>query len=136
MDDLDLSAKWQARHPTHGSVGIRHLCANIVPGQRALTSGNGTFATDDNYSAAEAYERHFRESLERLHGEQRYRVFTDIERVSGRFPAALHNSASPTMTGTMWVSVGRTGSPAAWSACFVAAACRWCASRSAEECFR
>src|SRR6516225_1167038 len=51
-----------------------------------------------------------------------------------RSAAALHNSASPTITGTMWVSVGRTGSLAAWSARFVAAACRWCASRSADEC--
>jgi 5-aminolevulinate synthase len=64
-------------HPTHGSV---------VPGQRALTSPNGTFATDDNNCAAEAYERHFHDSLERLQGEQRYRIFADIERISrGQF---------------------------------------------------
>jgi 5-aminolevulinate synthase len=81
-------ASWQARHPTRGSAGNRHLYADIVPGQRALTSPNGTFATDDNNYAAEAYERHFHDSLERLHGEQRYRVFANIERISGRFPAA------------------------------------------------
>ena len=85
MVDLDESAGWQARHPTHGSVGNRHLCVDIAPGQRALTSSDGTFATDDNNCAAEVYERHFHASLERLHGEQRYRVFADIERISGRF---------------------------------------------------
>ena len=105
MDDLDVSARWQARHPTHGSVSNRHLCADIVPGQRALTSPNGTFATDHDYSAAEAYERHFRESLERLHGEQRYRVFADIERISGRFPAAKWRRSDGTVTEiTVWCS--------------------------------
>ena len=85
MDDLDVSARSQARHSAHGSVRNRHLCVDIVPGQGALTSPNGTFATDDNNCAAETYERHFRDSLERLRGEQRYRVFADIERISGRF---------------------------------------------------
>ena len=105
MDDLDVSARWQARHPTHGSVGNGHLYADIVPGQRALTSPNGTFATDDNNCAAEAYERHFHDSLERLHGEQRYRVFADIERISGRFPAAKWRRSDGTVTEiTVWCS--------------------------------
>ncbi len=30
----------------------------------------------------------FREALDRLHGERRYRVFADIERIAGRFPTA------------------------------------------------
>jgi len=34
------------------------------------------------------YERHFRGAVERLHAERRYRVFADIERISGRFPQA------------------------------------------------
>ena len=105
MDDLDVSARWQAQHPTHGSVGNRHLCADIVPGQRALTSPNGTFAADDNNCVAEAYERHFHDSLERLHEEQRYRVFADIERISGRFPAAKWRRSDGTVTEiTVWCS--------------------------------
>ena len=63
------------------------------------------FATDDNNCAAEAYERHFRDSLESLHGEQRYRVFTDIERISGRFPAAKWRRSDGTVTEiTVWCS--------------------------------
>ena len=109
MDDLDVSARWQARHPTHGSVGNRHLCVDIVPEQRALTSSNGssngTFATDDNNCTAQAYERHFHDSLERLHEEQRYRVFADIERISGRFPAAKWRRSDGTVTEiTVWCS--------------------------------
>ena len=105
MDDLDVLASWQARHPTHGSLRNRHLCVDIVPGQRALTSSNGTFATDDNNCTAEAYERHFHDSLERLHGEQRYRVFADIERISGRFPAAKWRRPDGTVTEiTVWCS--------------------------------
>ncbi len=34
------------------------------------------------------YERYFRGALDRLHSERRYRVFADIERISGRFPTA------------------------------------------------
>ena len=34
------------------------------------------------------YEAHFRTALDRLHGERRYRVFADIERIAGRFPTA------------------------------------------------
>ncbi len=34
------------------------------------------------------YESHFRSALDRLHGERRYRVFADIERIAGRFPIA------------------------------------------------
>ena len=34
------------------------------------------------------YESHFRHALDRLHGERRYRVFADIERIAGRFPVA------------------------------------------------
>ncbi len=105
MDDLDVSARWQAKNPTHGSVGNRHLCADIVPGQRALTSPNATFATRDNNCAAQAYERHFHDSLERLHGEQRYRVFADIERISGRFSAAKWRRSDGAVTEiTVWCS--------------------------------
>ena len=34
------------------------------------------------------YDGHFRAALDRLHSERRYRVFADIERISGRFPQA------------------------------------------------
>ena len=34
------------------------------------------------------YDAHFPTALDRLHDERRYRVFADIERISGRFPTA------------------------------------------------
>ncbi|TNC11433.1 5-aminolevulinate synthase [Methylobacterium terricola] len=34
------------------------------------------------------YQALFRGAIERLHGERRYRVFADIERINGRFPTA------------------------------------------------
>ncbi|MBR0713646.1 5-aminolevulinate synthase [Bradyrhizobium liaoningense] len=105
MVDLDVSARRQGRHPTHVSVGNSHLCVDIASGQRALTSSDGTFATDDNDCVAQGYERHFHDSLERLHGEQRYRVFADIERISGRFPAAKWRRSDGTVTEiTVWCS--------------------------------
>ncbi|PIK70777.1 5-aminolevulinate synthase, partial [Methylobacterium frigidaeris] len=36
--------------------------------------------------SATDYQALFRGALERLHGERRYRVFADIERINGRFP--------------------------------------------------
>ena len=105
MDDLNVSARWQARHPPRGSVGNRRLSADIVPGRGTLTPPDGTFATGDNNFAAEAYERHFQDALERLQEEQRYRVFTDIERISGRFPAAKWRRPDGTVTEiTVWCS--------------------------------
>jgi 5-aminolevulinate synthase len=38
------------------------------------------------------YERHFREALGALEAEGRYRVFADLERRAGTFPAALHHA--------------------------------------------
>jgi 5-aminolevulinate synthase len=105
MDDLDVPASWQARHRPHGNVSSRLLCVDVVPGERALTPPNGTFAADDHNCAAEAYERHFHGCLERLHGEQRYRVFADIERISGRFPAAKWRRSDGTIREiTVWCS--------------------------------
>ncbi|RXH24188.1 5-aminolevulinate synthase [Bradyrhizobium nanningense] len=68
-------------------------------------SSDETFATAENNCVAKIYERHFHESLERLHGERRYRVFADIERISGRFPAARWRRSDGTITEiTVWCS--------------------------------
>ena len=55
--------------------------------------------------AGSGYERYFRGALDQLHGERRYRVFADLERISGRFPTA--SGASPTGKAaevTIWCS--------------------------------
>ncbi|MGV7031597.1 5-aminolevulinate synthase [Methylobacterium symbioticum] len=51
------------------------------------------------------YEVHFRGALDKLHGERRYRVFADIERIAGRFPAATWRRADgSTREITVWCS--------------------------------
>ena len=38
--------------------------------------------------AGAGYDRFFRDALDNLHSERRYRVFADIARISGRVPTA------------------------------------------------
>ncbi|GJD52574.1 5-aminolevulinate synthase [Methylobacterium crusticola] len=55
--------------------------------------------------SATDYQAHFRGALDRLHGERRYRVFADIERVAGRFPTALWRQSDGTSRAiTVWCS--------------------------------
>src|SRR5829696_161012 len=50
------------------------------------------------------YERFFTTALDQLRSERRYRVFADIERVAGRFPAALWHRPEGTREITVWCS--------------------------------
>ena len=55
--------------------------------------------------AGSGYERYFRGALDQLHGERRYRVFADIERISGRFPTAKWRQPEGKTTEiTVWCS--------------------------------
>jgi 5-aminolevulinate synthase len=55
--------------------------------------------------AGAGYDSFFRNALERLHSERRYRVFADIERISGRFPAARWRRPDGSVTEiTVWCS--------------------------------
>ncbi|MEK9279131.1 5-aminolevulinate synthase [Bradyrhizobium sp. ISRA442] len=73
--------------------------------KRALTRSTATFVRGAVNCAAETYEHHFRGSLERLREEQRYRVFANIERVSGRFPTAKWRRLDGSVTEiTVWCS--------------------------------
>ncbi|MCJ2015290.1 5-aminolevulinate synthase [Methylobacterium sp. J-076] len=55
--------------------------------------------------AGAGYDRYFRGALEELHSERRYRVFADIERISGRFPAAKWRRSDGSVTEiTVWCS--------------------------------
>ena len=55
---------------------------NTAPGKDTATYMPLRIRTGCNYDGM------FREALDRLHGERRYRVFADIERIAGRFPTA------------------------------------------------
>jgi 5-aminolevulinate synthase len=50
------------------------------------------------------YELYFRQQLDGLHREGRYRVFADLERKAGAFPRARHRHASGTGEVTVWCS--------------------------------
>lgn len=50
------------------------------------------------------YENFFVSALDKLHQERRYRVFTDLERVVGRFPYAIWHSPSGQREVVMWCS--------------------------------
>jgi len=50
------------------------------------------------------YERFFDEALGRLHQEGRYRVFADLERRAGAFPAATQHHGASTREVTVWCS--------------------------------
>ncbi len=51
-----------------------------------------------------AYDTFFRDAVERLHAERRYRVFADLERVAGRFPRALWHSPEGECEVVVWCS--------------------------------
>ena len=51
------------------------------------------------------YEQHFRDSIARLKGEGRYRIFADLERLAGRFPLALRHRPAAEGGGTQEVTV-------------------------------
>src|SRR6201987_4079929 len=50
------------------------------------------------------YSQFFRTALNRLHGERRYRVFADLERVAGRFPHAIWHSPKGPRNVVIWCS--------------------------------
>jgi 5-aminolevulinate synthase len=50
------------------------------------------------------YERHFGDRLGALRGSGNYRVFAELERVRGDFPAALHHGEQGPREVTMWCS--------------------------------
>jgi 5-aminolevulinate synthase len=50
------------------------------------------------------YHTYFADALGRLHGERRYRVFADLERIAGRFPHAIWHSPGGPKQVVIWCS--------------------------------
>ncbi|MBB3948747.1 5-aminolevulinate synthase [Aureimonas jatrophae] len=50
------------------------------------------------------YHSHFEAAIEAIHAEKRYRVFADLERIAGRFPAALWRHEGKSREITVWCS--------------------------------
>src|SRR5579872_5938219 len=50
------------------------------------------------------YNKYFTDALDRLHGERRYRVFADLERIAGRFPHAIWHSPQAKRDVVIWCS--------------------------------
>ena len=50
------------------------------------------------------YSAYFTDALARLHGERRYRVFADLERIAGRFPHAVWHSPHGPRNVVIWCS--------------------------------
>jgi 5-aminolevulinate synthase len=50
------------------------------------------------------YSKFFRDALERLHDERRYRVFADLERIAGRFPHAVWHAPTGPRNVVIWCS--------------------------------
>src|SRR5215831_15335236 len=50
------------------------------------------------------YDRYFADALARLHDERRYRVFADLERITGRFPHATWHSPDGPRPVVIWCS--------------------------------
>jgi len=50
------------------------------------------------------YSTYFADALARLHAEQRYRVFADLERITGRFPHAVWHSPQGPKDVVIWCS--------------------------------
>jgi 5-aminolevulinate synthase len=51
-----------------------------------------------------SYGEYFKQALDRLHEERRYRVFAELERLAGRFPRALWHSTVGTRDVVIWCS--------------------------------
>src|SRR3974390_1874866 len=63
-----------------------------------------TYPRNEPDRPAVDYSIYFSDALARLHGERRYRVFADLERIAGRFPQAIWHSPQGRRDVVIWCS--------------------------------
>jgi 5-aminolevulinate synthase len=63
-----------------------------------------TYPRNEPDRVAIDYRSYFADALEKLHGERRYRVFADLERIAGRFPHAVWHSPQGPKDVVIWCS--------------------------------
>ena len=100
------------RRPGHGSrlgsnwkIEFGRLCSIAINRSRGNASPPG--APSDSGCQLERtmnYEAFFRQQLDGLRREGRYRVFADLERQAGNFPRATHHSERGSAEVTVWCS--------------------------------
>ena len=86
------------------------LCERARPRRRAtIRSGEHRApfhraASDEPASPTRTYTPYFETALSRLKSERRYRTFAELERIAGRFPAALWHGPNGPSEVTVWCS--------------------------------
>src|ERR1700744_1519740 len=63
-----------------------------------------TYPRNEPDRVAIDYRSYFADALGKLHGERRYRVFADLERIAGRFPHAVWHSPKGPRNVVIWCS--------------------------------
>lgn len=88
-------------------AGRAAFCGRVTPdlcGEAARPLGLSRGVKPANYGER-VYESHFQDALATLRRERRYRVFTDVERLPGRFPVATWRRPDGTTAEvTVWCS--------------------------------
>ena len=93
------------------SALVRRHFASVLDREDAQPSGAASIAhpfiarrRDEPASPTRTYTPYFETALSRLKSERRYRTFAELERIAGRFPAALWHGPNGPSEVTVWCS--------------------------------
>jgi hypothetical protein len=92
------------------SALVRRHFASVLDREGAQPSGAASIAhpfiarrRDEPASTTRTYTPYFETALSRLKSERRYRTFAELERIPGRFPAALWHGPNGPSEVTVWL---------------------------------